>query len=60
MTITGVVVKNIIRKLILGQDYRSKVVALIDAKFLQYVVDFFKRIALAKLDNQDVTVDWYK
>ena len=60
MTITGVVVKNIIRKLILGQDYRSEVVALIDAKFLQYVVDFFKRIALAKLDNQDVTVDWYK
>ena len=60
MTITGVVVKNIIRKLILRQDYRSEVVALIDAKFLQYVVDFFKRIALAKLDNQDVTVDWYK
>ena len=60
MTITGVVVKNIIRKLILGEDYRSEVVALIDAEFLQYVVDFFKRIALAKLDNQDVTVDWYK
>ena len=33
---------------------------LINAEFLQYVVDFFKRIACAKLDNENVTVDWYK
>ena len=60
MTITGMVVKNIIRKLVLGEDYRSEVVALIDAEFLQYVVRFFKRVALAKLDSQAVTIDWYK
>jgi hypothetical protein len=35
-------------------------VTLLDAEFLQYVVDFFKRVAWAKLDNKDVTVDWYK
>ena len=60
MTVTGIVIKNIIRKLLAGQDYRSEVLTLIDAEFLQYIVDFFKRIACAKLDNKDITVDWYK
>ena len=60
MTVTGIVIKNIIRKLLAGQNYRSEVLTLINAEFLQYVVDFFKRIACAKLDNEDVTVDWYK
>ena len=60
MTITGIVIKNIIRKLLSGQDYRSEVLTLIDAEFLQYIVDFFKRIACARLDNKDITVDWYK
>ena len=60
MTVAGIVIKNIIRKLLAGQDYRSEVLTLINAEFLQYVVDFFKRIACAKLDNKDVTVDWYK
>lgn len=60
MTVTGIVIKNIIRKLLSGQDYRSEVLTLIDAEFLQYIVDFFKRIACAKLENKDITVDWYK
>ena len=60
MTITGAVVKNIIRKLLAGEDYRVEVVALIDAEFLQYVIDFFGRVVDAKLKNLAVTVDWYK
>ena len=60
MTLTGIVIRNIIRKLLTGQDYRSEIVTLLDAEFLQYVVDFFKRVACAKLDNKDITVDWYK
>ncbi len=60
MTVTGAVIKNIIRKLFAGEDYRSEVLALINAEFLQYAVDFFKRVACAKLDNKSVTVDWYK
>ncbi len=60
MTVTGIVIKNIIRKLLAGQDYRSEVLTLINAEFLQYVIDFFKRVARAKADNKDVTVDWYK
>lgn len=60
MTLTGIVIRNIIRKLLIGQDYRSEIVTLLDAEFLQYVVGFFKRVACAKLDNKDITVDWYK
>lgn len=60
MTITGAVIKNIIRKLLAGKDYRTEVLALINAEFLQYAVDFFKRVACAKLDNKSVTADWYK
>ena len=60
MTLTGIVIKNIIRKLLAGEDYRSEIIALIDAEFLQYVIEFFKRIVEAKLKNESVTIDWYK
>ena len=43
MTVTGIVIKNIIRKLLAGQDYRSEVLSLINAEFLQYVVDYFHK-----------------
>jgi hypothetical protein len=60
MTLTGIVIKNIIRKLLAGEDYRSEIIALIDAEFLQYAIEFFKRIVEAKLKNESVTIDWYK
>lgn len=60
MTLTDQVVKNIIKRLIKGQDYRIEVVALINAEFLQFSIDFFKKVIEAKLANKDVTIDWYK
>ena len=60
MTITEQVAKNIIRKLLKGEDYRIEVVTLINAEFLQFAVDFFKKIVDAKLKNKGVTADWYK
>ena len=60
MTLTNQIVKNIITRLIKSQDYRIEIVNLINAEFLQFAVDFFKKIVLAKLENQDVTIDWYK
>ncbi len=59
MTITEQVAKNIIRKLLKGEDYRIEVVNLINAEFLQFAIDFFKRIVNAKLKSQNITVDWY-
>ena len=60
MTLTEQVAKNIIRKLLKGEDYRIEIVTLINAEFLQFAIDFFKKVIVAKLNNQGVTVDWYK
>jgi len=60
MTLTEQVTKNIVRKLINGDDYRIEIVTLINAEFLQFAIDFFKQVAEAKLNNQDIDIDWYK
>jgi len=58
--VTDQVIKNIIKRLMMGQDYRIEVLAIINADFLQFALDFFKKVIDAKLANQDVSVDWYK
>ena len=60
MTLTDQIVKNIIIRVIKSQDYRIEIVNLINAEFLQFAVDFFKKIAYAKLDSEEITIDWYK
>ncbi|MEZ5671209.1 MAG: CfrBI family restriction endonuclease [Thiotrichaceae bacterium] len=60
MSLTEQVAKNIIKHLLDGQDYRIEIVTLIDAEFLQFAIDFFKKIVDAKLKNCDVNLDWYK
>lgn len=60
MTLTEAVTKKIILKLIKGEDYRIEIVTLINARFLQYAIDFFKKIIDAKLKNKDISIDWYK
>jgi hypothetical protein len=54
------VAKEIIKKLINGQDYRILVVALLNANFLKYTIEFFKKVVEAKLKNKGITIDWYK
>jgi hypothetical protein len=54
------VVKNIIKRIIKSQDYNIEVVNLINAEFLQFTIDFFKKIAIAKLNSEDITIDWYR
>lgn len=60
MTLTRHVVEKIIRNLLRGADYRFVVVDLIDAAFLQFSIDFFKKVVNAKFNNDDINVDWYK
>lgn len=60
MTATGVVIKNIIRKLLSGQDFSSEVLAMIDVECLDHVVDFLKQIVKAKLNEETLPIDWYK
>lgn len=60
MTVKNYVVKNIVTRVIKAQDYRIEVVNLLNAEFLQFTVDFFKRVVEAKLASKDITIDWYK
>ena len=60
MTLTDQIVKNIITRVIKSQDYRIEIVNLINAEFLRFAVDFFKKIAVAKLDSEEITIEWYK
>lgn len=60
MTLSDEVIKKIIRKLLKGEDYRIEVVTLINTEFLQFAIEFFKKIVEAKLNNNDISIDWYK
>lgn len=60
MTLTDKVIKNIVSRVILSQDYRIEIVNLINVEFLQFAVDFFKRVVDAKLNSENITIDWYR
>ena len=52
--------KSIIKKVISNQDYRDEVHVIIDEIFLNYCIDFFKKIVKAKIDFLGTDSDWYK
>lgn len=60
MTLTDLAIKNIVTRVIKSMDYRIEIVNLINAEFLQFAVDFFRQIAFAKLNSEDITIEWYK
>lgn len=60
MTINNFVIREIIKKLINNEAYGIEVSNLLNTEFMQYAIDFFKKVAVAKLNNQKVTIDWYK
>jgi putative type II site-specific deoxyribonuclease len=60
MTLTDQVIKNIIIRVVKSRDYRIEIVNLINAEFLQFSIDFFKKIVNAKLNSQDITINWYR
>lgn len=60
MTLTDQVIKNIVTRVIKSQDYRIEIVNLINAEFLQFSIDFFKQVVDAKLNSNDITIEWYK
>jgi hypothetical protein len=60
MTINNHITKRIVEHVIKSEDYRIEIVNLINGEFLQFAIDFFKNVAIAKLDSQDITIEWYK
>lgn len=60
ITLTSQIAKNIIVKLLKGEDYRIEIVTLINAEFLEYTLSFFRKVVDAKFKNKNITSDWYK
>jgi hypothetical protein len=60
MRIPKSVAREIVERVLTGEDYRPVIVQLIDTEFLNYVLDFFRQIVDAKLDGQRITGDWYR
>ncbi len=60
MRLPMVVAREIVCRLLTGQDYRPTIVQLIDTEFLNYAIEFFKKVAEAKLNNQQINLDWYR
>ena len=60
MTLTDQIIKNIITRVLKSEDYRIEIVNLINAEFLQFSIDFFKKVVNAKLNSEDITIDWYR
>lgn len=59
-TFTTVSLGNVLESLYKGEDYRGEVISLIQDDFIAYSLDFLKKVMLAKLQNEDITVDWYE
>ncbi len=53
-------IRKIIESLIAGNDYRAEAVNIIDQQFIKFMINFFKQIVLAKIEEQDITMGWYK
>lgn len=52
--------KEIIKRLLRGQDYRIVTQTEINNRFLNYCIVFFKKVVEAKINNDGITIDWYK
>jgi hypothetical protein len=59
MRLTNRVTRRVIEHLLRAENYRTEIVSLIDAEFLEYVIDFFRRVVEAKLRSHIITPDWY-
>jgi len=60
MQLTDIATQRVILSLLSNQDYRTEVLTLINTQFMDYAIDFFSRVAQAKLRNHTIDGDWYK
>ena len=60
MTFENEVIISTVNRLIKGEDYREEVVNSINLVFLDFTIDFFKQIVQAKMNDEGITLDWYK
>lgn len=49
-----------VEKLIRGADYRQEIFNAINTQFLDFTLEFFRKIVDAKLNGTAINLDWYK
>lgn len=49
-----------VKKLLNGEDYRREIVNDINVKFLDFTLEFFRKIVDAKITGEKINLDWYK
>ncbi len=54
------VIDATVEKLLSGLDYRQEIVNEINVKFLDFTLEFFRKIIDAKLSAEPINLDWYK
>ena len=60
MKFDELVLQKTCEKLLSGKDYREEVINAINVAFLDFTLDFFKKILNAKINDTDITLAWYK
>lgn len=60
MTFERQVIDKTVEKLINGEDYREEVINSINGVFFDFTIMFFKKIVNAKLNSQEISLEWYK
>lgn len=60
MKFNKIIIKQTVNKLISGKDYRDEVINAINVEFLDFALEFFKKILQAKMNDTNINLDWYK
>lgn len=60
MRFDKIVIKQTVKKLISGKDYIEEVINAINVEFLDFALEFFKKILQAKMNDTNINLDWYK
>lgn len=56
----SIVVQEVITRVLKGKDYRIVTQTEINSKFLEYCLNFFKKVVTRKLEGGIITKEWYK
>ena len=60
ITLKRPTIGEIVRLALLGEDHRVIVGTMIDDLFVADILEFFKKIVIAKISRQRITRDWYE
>lgn len=60
MNFENKIIDNVVQNLLNGKDYRSEILNVMNARFFDFSLDFFKKIVIAKMSNGSINLEWYR